>query len=205
MSWESIFSAGLSDADAAAWGDMVTELHALHDTLAEMRFDRARVDALAADVRAWRERLAPLAGPELEQVNGRVQQVPVRGHAMLPVIQVHTRAHDRVEGTVTFGRWHMGGGMAVHGGVVALVFDEVLGILASVQADAITRTAYLRTDYRALTPIDVELDVSARVERVEGRKILVRGEVRHDGVVCAEAEGLFLRLRPDQGLGRRTA
>jgi acyl-coenzyme A thioesterase PaaI-like protein len=98
----------------------------------------------------------------------------------------------------------MGGGMAVHGGVVSLVFDEVLGILASVQAEAITRTAYLHTDYRALTPIDVELDVVARIERVDGRKILVRGEVRHGDVVCAEADALFLRLRPEQGLGTRT-
>lgn len=204
MTWATIFSAGLSDDDADAWGDMVTALHALHDAVATMRFDRESVDVLAADLRARRELLAPLSGPELEQANGRVPQLPVRGHAMLPTIRVHTREHGRVEGTVEFGRWHMGGGMAVHGGIVSLVFDEVLGILAAVHAEAITRTASLRTDYRALTPIDVELAVVACVDRVDGRKIRVRGEVRHGEMVCAEAEALFLQLRPEQGLGTRT-
>lgn len=204
MSWESIFSAGLSDEQARAWGVMASELRAFQDALAASRFDADTATALAEDLRAWRERLAPLAGEELEQVNGRVPQLPVRGHAMLPEIHVHTRDASRVAGLVTFGRWSMGGGMAVHGGVVSLVFDEVLGMLAAAHARAITRTAYLHTDYRALTPVDVELQVEAWIERVEGRKITVRGEVRHGDVVCAEGDALFLRLRPEQGLGTRT-
>lgn len=207
MSWESIFNAGLEDDDAAAWGRMVTELRALQDAIAAAHFDRDAVDGLAADLRTWRERLESLAGPELEQTNGRVPQLPVRGHAMLPEIRVRptgTAGVEGVDGTVLFGRWHMGGGMAVHGGVVSLVFDEVLGILAAANAQAITRTAFLNTDFRALTPIGVELRVRAWIERVEGRKIVVRGEIRHGEVLCAEAEALFLQLRPEQGLGTRT-
>lgn len=204
MTWESMFSANLHDEDAAAWGEMADELRAMHDALASSRFDRATVDALAADVRAWRERLAPLVGEELEQANGRIPQLPVRGHAMLPEFVIGSAGDGRVDGTVSFGRWFMGGGMAVHGGAVSLVFDEVLGILASVAAKTITRTAYLHTDYRALTPIDAELAVSAWIDRVEGRKIFVKGQMRHGDVVCAEADALFLRLTPEQGMGRRT-
>lgn len=203
MSWESYFSADLSADDAAAWGQMASELRGLHDAVASLPFDRAVVDELAADLRGWRERLVPLAGEELEQANGRVQQLPVRGHAMLPEFVIGSAGSGRVDGTVTFGRYFMGGGMAVHGGAVSLVFDEVLGILASVEAKTITRTAYLHTDYRALTPIDVELTVTARIDRVEGRKIFVKGEMRHGDVVCAEADALFLQLTPAQGLGKR--
>ena len=203
MSWESYFSADLDPDDAAAWGRLVDELRGMHDALASAGLDREAVDALAADARGWRERLEPLAGSELEQVNGRVPSLPVRGHAMLPALQITSAGGGKVDGTVTFGRWFMGGGMAVHGGAVSLLFDEVLGILASIQARSITRTAYLRTDYRALTPIDAELAVSAWIERVEGRKIFVRGELRRGDVVCAQAEALFLRLRPEQGLGVR--
>ena len=199
-----MFSANLHDEDAAAWGEMAGELRAMHDALASSRFDRATVDALAADVRAWRERLEPLVGEELEQANGRIPQLPVRGHAMLPEFVIGSAGDGRVDGTVTFGRWFMGGGMAVHGGAVSLVFDEVLGILASVAARTITRTAYLHTDYRALTPIDAELAVSAWIDRVEGRKIFVKGQMRHGDVVCAEADALFLQLTPEQGMGRRT-
>lgn len=203
MSWESYFSADLDPDDAEAWGRLVVELRQLHDAAASAGFDRKAVDDAAADVRRARERLAPLAGDELEQVNGRVPSLPVRGHAMLPALKITSAGGGRVDGTVTFGRWFMGGGMAVHGGAVSLLFDEVLGILASIQAKSITRTAYLRTDYRALTPIDAELDVSAWIDRVEGRKIFVRGEVRRGDVVCAEADALFLQLRPEQGLGTR--
>lgn len=205
MSWESIFSANLDHDDAAAWGRMVSELRGLHDAVASMQFDRATVDAHAGDIAAWRERLAPLAGEELEQTNGRVPQLPVRGHAMVPEVVIASAGGGRVDGTVTFGRWFMGGGMAVHGGAVSLLFDEVLGILASVAAKTITRTAYLHTDYRALTPIDAELDVSAWIDRIEGRKIFVKGELRHGDVVCAESDALFLQLTPEQGMGKRTA
>ena len=204
MSWESIFSAGLDDQDADAWGQMVAELRDLHDAVASMSFDRPAVEALTADLQTWRKRLAPLSGEELEQANGRVPQLPVRGHGMLPAVVAKTAGGGQVEGAVTFGRWFMGGGMAVHGGVVSVLFDEVLGILASVAAKSITRTAYLHTDYRALTPIDVELDVSAWIDRIEGRKIFVKGELRHGDVVCAEADAMFLQLTPEQGSGKRT-
>lgn len=204
MSWESYFSADLDHDDAQAWGRMVSDLRELHDAVASMRFDRASVDKLDADLRAWRERLAPLAGEELEQANGRVPQLPVRGHAMLPELVIASAGGGRVDGTVTFSRWFMGGGMAVHGGAVTLLFDEVLGILASVAAKTITRTVYLHTDYRALTPIDVELEASGWIDRIEGRKIFVKGELRHGDVVCAEADALFLQLTPEQGLGKRS-
>jgi hypothetical protein len=204
MSWETIFTSNLEPDDAAAYGRLVRTLRRVQDGTAAMGFDRATVDGLADDLERWAERLAPLAGPESEQVNGRVPSLPVRGHAMVPELRVTSAGGGRVDGTVTFGRWFMGGGMAVHGGAVALLFDEALGILASVSAKAITRTAYLRTDFRALTPIDAELQVSAWVDRIEDRKMFLRGEIRHGSVVCAEADGLFIRLTPEQGLGRRT-
>lgn len=204
VTWEAIFKSGVEGDDAAAYGRLVQNLRETQDLVAAMRFDRETIDALADDLAAWRDRLAPLESPELEQVNGRVPSLPVRGHAMVPEFRIGSAGGGRVDGTVRFGRWFMGGGMAAHGGAVALLFDEVLGILASASAKAITRTAYLHTDFRALTPVDVDLQVSAWIDRVEDRKIFLRGEIRHGDVVCAESDGLFLRLRPEQGLGRRT-
>ncbi|WP_229054363.1 PaaI family thioesterase [Aeromicrobium sp. Leaf350] len=204
MSWETIFASNLGPDDAAAWGRLVRSLREVQDGVASMSFDRGTVDALADDLGAWADKLEPLSASESEQVNGRVPTLPVRGHAMLPELRVTSAGGGRVDGTVSFGRWFMGGGMAAHGGAITLLFDEALGILASVTGKAITRTAYLRTDFRALTPLDTELQVSAWVERIEDRKIFLRGEIRHGSTVCAEADGLFLRLRPEQGLGHRT-
>lgn len=198
-----MFKGDFTLEDAEAYGLLVENLHAVQNALASMTMDREAIDGFAEDLARWSERLEQSAGDEQHQVNGRVAELPVRGHAMLPALRVTSRTDDRVEGTVRFGRWFMGGGMAAHGGAVSLLFDEVLGILASLAAGGITRTAFLHTDYRALTPIDEDLDVVAWVDRVEGRKWFVRGEIRRGGVVCAEGEGLFLRLLPDQGLGKR--
>lgn len=67
----------------------------------------------------------------------------------------------------------------------------------------VSRTAYLHVDYRAVTPLNVDLVARARMDRVEGRKRWVTGELcRVDasgaglGPAVAEAEGLFVELRP---------
>ncbi|MBC9226006.1 PaaI family thioesterase [Aeromicrobium sp. 636] len=204
MSWEEMFRGDFAADDVRAYGELIENLHGVQNALAALSMDREAIDGLAADLAVWRDRLEKSTTDEQHQVNGRVAELPVRGHAMLPELLVTSRTTERVEGTVRFGRWFMGGGMAVHGGAVSLLFDEVLGILASLAAGGITRTAYLHTDYRALTPIDTELQAAAWIDRVEGRKWFVRGEIRHGDTVCAEGEGLFLRLLPEQGLGKRT-
>lgn len=199
-----MFKGDFAENDVRAYGELVKNLHAVQNALASLSMDREAIDGFSADLARWRERLERSTTDEQHQVNGRAAELPVRGHAMLPELVVTSRTTDRVEGTVRFGRWFMGGGMAVHGGAVSLLFDEVLGILAALAAGGISRTAYLNTDYRALTPIDTELGVVAWIERVEGRKWTVRGEIRHGDAVCAEAEGLFIKLLPEQGLGKRT-
>ncbi len=204
VSWEEMFKGDFAADDVRAYGELVRNLHGVQNALASLSMDREAIDGLSVDLARWRDRLEQSTTDELHQVNGRVADLPVRGHAMLPELVVTSRTADRVEGTVRFGRWFMGGGMAVHGGVVSLLFDEVLGILAALAAGGISRTAYLNTDYRALTPIDTDLEVVAWIERVEGRKWTVRGEIRHGNVVCAEAEGLFIKLLPEQGLGKRS-
>ncbi len=104
--------------------------------------------------------------------------------------------HEKVEGTVTFGRYFLGGGGAVHGGAIPLLFDEVLGRLASSGDRAPARTAYLHTDFRSITPVGVELAVRAWFVSEQGRKRTLRAQLTHGDTLCAEAEGLFIELRP---------
>jgi hypothetical protein len=44
----------------------------------------------------------------------------------------------------------------------------------------------------------VELTISARIDRIEGRKIWTTGEMRNGDVLLTEAQGLFLVLEPGQ-------
>lgn len=89
---------------------------------------------------------------------------------------------------VTFGRYFLGGGGAVHGGAISLLFDEVLGRLASSGDRAPARTAYLHTDYRSITPIGEELAVRAWFVSEQGRKRILRATITHGDTLCAEAE-----------------
>ena len=63
----------------------------------------------------------------------------------------------------------------------------------------ISRTAFLKVDYRAVTPIDTPLIVRGRVESVEGRKAFISGElVDEDEKLLAEVHALMVRLLPGQ-------
>ncbi len=95
--------------------------------------------------------------------------------------------------SLTFGMQFGGAPGVAHGGFVAAAFDQLfgyLGILRSMPA----LTGSLTVHYRKPTPLQVELQFDARVERIDGRKSFVRGRCRAADVVVAEAEGLFILI-----------
>ncbi|GAB1814882.1 hypothetical protein MUNTM_39210 [Mycobacterium sp. MUNTM1] len=71
-------------------------------------------------------------------------------------------------------------------------------MLCNAGGRAAARTAYLHTDYCSITPVGCELDVRGWFVSEEGRKRVLRAELHHGDTLCAEAEGLFVELRPDQ-------
>jgi Thioesterase superfamily len=86
----------------------------------------------------------------------------------------------------------------VHGGWVALMFDEALGV-ANVAGGHPGMTARLTIRYRRPTPLGVELRLEAWTTARQGRRITTVGTLHAGDVLCAEAEGLFVDLTP----GRR--
>jgi acyl-coenzyme A thioesterase PaaI-like protein len=103
-----------------------------------------------------------------------------------------------VVGRVAFGRFYLGGNGAAHGGAIPLVFDEVMGRLANTGGRPPSRTASLHVNYRSITPIERELQLTARFDREEGRKRFLSGELRDGGTLCADVAGIFVALRPGQ-------
>lgn len=190
-----------SDADRDGpdgYGAMVAELRAFLDHIAAARPDAATAAELSGDLRAWRERLAPMAVPEGEQPFGHAYGLLGRGQTMSPALRVDRSDRSTVEGAVVFGRYYLGGNGAAHGGAIPLLFDEIMGRLANCAGRALSRTAFLHTDYRSITPVGVELSVRAWFEAEEGRKRMIRAELRNGDVLCAEAHGLFIALNPGQ-------
>ncbi|ETB18178.1 PaaI family thioesterase [Mycobacterium avium subsp. hominissuis] len=182
----------------AEYGDMICALRNFLDDVAAAAPDAAALVTLTDDLNRWAERLAESAVPERRQIFARRLDLPGRGQTMSPCFTPIAGDRETVTGTVTFGRYFLGGGGAVHGGAIPLLFDEVLGRLASSGGRAPARTAYLHTDFRSITPVGAELAVRAWFVSEQGRKRILRAELTHGDTLCAEAEGLFIELRPDQ-------
>jgi acyl-coenzyme A thioesterase PaaI-like protein len=81
---------------------------------------------------------------------------------------------------------------AVHGGVIALVFDELLGTLGALR-DIGGFTGTLTVRYLALTPIGKRIRMRSWIDRREGRKCFIKGTMHNGDRLCAEAEGIFIR------------
>jgi acyl-coenzyme A thioesterase PaaI-like protein len=84
----------------------------------------------------------------------------------------------------------------VHGGWVALTFDEILG-MANIASGHPGMTGTLKVRYLRPTPLHQRFDLMGWTERVEGRRIISKGTMTVDGVVTAEAEGLFVSINPE--------
>jgi acyl-coenzyme A thioesterase PaaI-like protein len=142
--------------------------------------------------------LDPWEAPERQRPAGSRIDLPGRGNPMLVPFLWDEVSAGHASGRATFREVHVGGNRAAHGGTVPLLFDEVLGRVANAGFPNVARTAYLTVNYRNITPIGVELQVDASVDRHEGRKRWVSGRLFDGDTLLADAEGLFVELLPGQ-------
>ena len=170
---------------------------------------RAQDLAVAADAPDWNVAadrveelnayLAPHRKPGGVAPAGRVAGLPGAGSVLMPPWQIRDFNPEVVEVGVQFSRYHVGGNNAVHGGMVAMMFDVMCGIIIHAVGRPISRTAYLHVDYRNITPIDVPLTIKGWASKIEGRKTFVNAELTDPaGTLLAEANGLMVRLLPGQ-------
>jgi acyl-coenzyme A thioesterase PaaI-like protein len=130
---------------------------------------------------------------------GRVASLPGAGSILMPPWEVRRFDTELVEIGVQFSRYHVGGNNAVHGGMVAMMFDVMCGIIIHAVGRPISRTAFLHVDYRNITPIDAPLTVRGWASKIEGRKTFVNCELTSaDGTMLAESNGLMVQLLPGQ-------
>lgn len=156
------------------------------------------VTAAADLVERANDLLAPHLADEWHSPSGRRMDLPNRG-SILSIPQDLRVVDGRIAGTVEFRRFHLGRNGAVHGGCVAHLFDSLLGFTAFKLSESTRqRTAYMHVNYRRIAPIDETLDVDAGIDRIDGRKIFVAGRLTSGGDVLAEAEALFVMLKPGQ-------
>jgi acyl-coenzyme A thioesterase PaaI-like protein len=156
-------------------------------------------DDAADRVAALAELLGPFKANEGQAPAGRTPGLPGMGSLLLPPWTLTRYEPDGCEMRGHFTRFHVGGNMAVHGGVLPLLFDHMFGMVSHAAGRPISRTAFLHVDYRKITPIDQPLAVRGRITSTEGRKAFVAAElVDGDDTVLAEGNGLMVRLLPGQ-------
>jgi predicted thioesterase len=88
--------------------------------------------------------------------------------------------------------WHGGGGLA-HGGWAAAILVEVLGHLPiHMGQTALTGTVEVR--YVKSVPIGTPIEITARLNRVEGRKWFVDADMNlaSSGAILNTAKGIFI-------------
>ena len=123
----------------------------------------------------------------------------------LRVAYFRRTADGALVGRAWFGHGAEGPPGHVHGGATAAVLDEAMGAAAWMEGRVVV-AVHLEVDFERMVPLGTDAWMEARVERVDGRKVITRGRL-HDasGVGFAAATGLFLTLDPErfhQLLGR---
>lgn len=129
---------------------------------------------------------------------GRCPDLVGHGQTLVPAFVLHEGTDNEVRGSVRFGSYYHGGGGALHGGIVPLMFDEILGHLCHRGGRKAARTAFIKADFRSVTPLNKELTIEGQIDRIDGRKRFVSGRLLDGERVCAEVTALFVELLPGQ-------
>ena len=83
-----------------------------------------------------------------------------------------------------------------HGGTVAALIDEVMGFVLSINSTP-AYTARLTVNYRAPTPLGVELEIRARLRSRHGRKLHIEADAHSGTTLVAQGEALFIAVDPE--------
>ncbi|BAL87119.1 hypothetical protein AMIS_18990 [Actinoplanes missouriensis 431] len=121
------------------------------------------------------------------------------GSAIAPPVRIEA-AGGVATGACTLGLAYEGPPMYAHGGVSAMLLDQMLGHAVTTSGNP-GMTVRLDTSYRRPVPLHTPLRLTAEVTQVDGRRVTAIGaiataETPDDALVTAT--GLFVALRADQ-------
>lgn len=185
------------DRRRAVYGPLTEAVRDLIDAAIRTEVDESVIAEAHAEITAATARLRATQRdggygmrmtPDGESVAWGNAAVGLR-NAIAPPIVIESDPDGLHWAEFTLGAAYEGPTGLVHGGIAALALDHVLGVTASSVTPAFTGTLTLR--YRRGTPLG-KVRAEARVDRVEGRKIIAVGTLSDAAGVTVEAEGVFI-------------
>ena len=163
-----------------------------------------RLDAIADELAPHMHSGTPAqAGLDAERPLDLAGKAPALSFPYSPVLGARNPISPLIDFRMTeagleaehvFGAAWAGPPGAVHGGIVALVFDELLGS-TNVVAGVGAYTGTLSVRYHIPTPLGVPIRMRGRIARQEGRKVMTEGKMWAGDTLTAEAEGIFILPR----------
>jgi acyl-coenzyme A thioesterase PaaI-like protein len=192
-----------------AWERVVASLRRIIAHSVQLDAPLAVFEQLAVEMTALEGRMAEISGAKpvprfrLPMTMSSLPYSPVAGrlNPLSPPVELAVR-DGRVVAHVNLGPAYEGALSFAHGGVVAMIWDEVLA-LANVVQGLGGPTGELVVRYRAPTPLGQQLRFEAWHERRDGRRLFARGTCHAGDVLVSEAEGVFVDL--DQHARTKTA
>ena len=114
------------------------------------------------------------------------------------------REGDEAVSRAVLGPAFEGAPNRAHGGVVAAVFDDLMGFVLTIH-ESPAYTAELTVRYKRPTPVGEEIEFRARLVERRGRRLDIQAEaIDKSGTKIATATGLFITI-PREGFGSRPA
>ena len=185
------------EREQALYGPFTEVVRELVDATIRTQIDEAEVRAIHDELEGIvaRMRSRQLDGPYAVNNRGRHWGNTVVGlrNAVAPPLHIDRESTGRVWSSFHLGAAYEGPPGLVHGGVSALVLDQLLGEAAGAGGRP-GMTATLTLTYRRATPLG-DLRGEAWIERTEGIKTWARGHLTGPEGVTVEAEGLFILPR----------
>ncbi|WP_433326582.1 PaaI family thioesterase [Spirillospora sp. CA-294931] len=191
----------LDDGENAALADLAARIRELNEAVVHTGVGADEVAEVSAAVAALTERLAaerrdhPPVGPVGPSGMARQLANPVSGplSPIAPPVKITVDPDGTARTAFTLSAVYEGPPSFVHGGVSAMILDQLLGV-ASLSNGTPGLTATLDLRYSLPTPHSVPLTAEARVTRTDGRRSFGEGRiVGPDGRTTVRATAVFVR------------
>ncbi len=167
------------------------ELATILETLPQRLTEAPRLLGRNAYITADEQRYGSRSylGYELNPIGGM-------SNPIAPPLHVHVEG-DTAHGSVHLTWQYEGPPNCVHGGWIAALFDQFLGV-AQVILGQPGLTGALNTTYHKPTPLCTDLRLVGKVVSVEGRKNKLSGEMWAGDILTASCEALFISVTLDK-------